>query len=240
MALAVPKNAEALGGDDSQFFFCVDKPTDLNFFRRGGAYLIPLYLYRHPQDKLFDPERAERSANFSPNFLADVRSKIGARSAAPADIFAYIYAVLYSPGYRARYDAFLKRDFPRLPLTSDARLFKKLVVFGQRLIDVHLLRAVSAPLPDYPVAGNNRVDKVEFKNGRVYINAEQYFDAVGDSTWNYQIGGYQVAHKWLKDRKGRLLTFDDLQHYRNVIAALTETIRVQHEIDALIPGWPLK
>jgi hypothetical protein len=76
--------------------------------------------------------------------------------------------------------------------------------------------------------------------GRVYINAEQYFDGVPASVWNYQIGGYQVANKWLKDRKGRLLTFDELQHYQRIISALAETIRLQAEIDAAIPAWPMQ
>jgi len=74
---------------------------------------------------------------------------------------------------------------------------------------------------------------------RIYVNAEQYFQSVPEAVWNYHIGGYQVAHKWLKDRKGRLLTFDELQHYRRVIAALAETLALQTQIDAAIPRWPI-
>lgn len=83
------------------------------------------------------------------------------------------------------------------------------------------------------------MDKVSFEDGRVSINAELYFDGVTEAVWNYHIGGYQVAHKWLKDRKGRLLSFADLQHYQRVISALAGTIQLQTEIDKAIPAWPL-
>ncbi len=169
-------------------------------------------------------------------------------------MFAYLYAVLYAPGYRRRYAEFLKRDFPRVPLTADRALFQKLVGLGQQLVELHLLREHAPAICRYPIAGSNRMDKVEYRpslpspaggrgaggEGRVYINAEQYFDGVPQAVWDYHIGGYQVAAKWLKDRKGRLLSFDDLQHYQRVIAALARTIELQAEIDAAIPGWPLQ
>jgi hypothetical protein len=79
---------------------------------------------------------------------------------------------------------------------------------------------------------------MEFSAGRVHINASQYFEDVSEAAWQYRIGGYQVAHKWLKDRKGRALTFDELQHYRRIIATLDETIRIQSRIDQRI-RWPL-
>ena len=103
-------------------------------------------------------------------------------------------------------------------------------------------RRIACSAPDYIVShltASNRVDKVSFEDGRVSINAEQYFDGVPEAVWNYHIGGYQVAHKWLKDCKGRLLSFADLQHYQRVISALAETIQLQAEIDKAIPAWPL-
>jgi hypothetical protein len=93
--------------------------------------------------------------------------------------------------------------------------------------------------PGYPVPGPNTVDKSRFHNNRIYINKEQYFDGVSESVWNYHVGGYQVAEKWLKDRKGRPLTYDELTHYRHVIAAIAKTIYIQTQIDAAIPSWPL-
>ena len=111
------------------------------------------------------------------------------------------------------------------------------------------MRSAAPDVCSYPVAGDNRVDKVRFEaqsptaeTGQVFINATQHFAGVPRAVWNYHIGGYQVAHKWLKDRKTRLLTFADLQHYSQVIAALARTMGLQIEIDQAIDassGWPL-
>ncbi len=167
----------------------------------------------------------------------------------PEDVFYYAYAVFYSPGYRARYAQFLKTDFPRLPLTGQRPLFAQLARLGQALVALHLMKGKAPEVCSYPVAGDNRVDKVSFEaaspsaqTGQVFINATQHFAGVPRAVWNYQIGGYQVAHKWLKDRKGRLLTFAELQHYSQIIAALERTMALQAEIDGAIDaagGWPL-
>ncbi len=206
---------------------------------------IPLYLYQVKGGLL-----TGRGPNLKPEFIRTVSERLGLRfvpdgagdlqsTVGPQDVFAYLYAILHAPGYRARYATFLKTDFPRLPITSDARLFRSLAALGNELTALHLMKTTSASLPGYPVAGNNRVELMDFEGGRVHINASQYFDNVPEAAWQYRIGGYQVAHKWLKDRKGRLLTFDELQHYRRVIAALDDTIRIQGRIDAGIGTWPL-
>ena len=241
LALVIPKNAEALGDESSQLFFCVDKPTDLNFFRRGGAYLVPLYLYDtdNSQESLFHGPSGARTANFSADFLEEIDRKLRGNVPSPETMFAYIYGVLFSMGYRTRYGEFLKRDFPRVQLTSDPQLFERLASLGQELIDLHLMRSIGSTEPGYPVAGDNRVEKVEYRNSRVYINSEQYFDQVSTSVWTYSVGGYPVALKWLKDRRDRRLSFDELQHYRRVIAALSDTIKLQDAIDATVPAWPL-
>ena len=230
--------------------FISDAPANDCFvsnISREANSVFPLWLYPSEKQDLLDNTPTEIHANFSPEFLQDVKSKLGKVS--PEAMFAYIYAVLYSPAYRARYAEFLKRDFPRVPLTADRKRFDALAALGQALIDLHVMRAHAKAVCTYPVAGNNRVDKVEYRqdaesstapdNGRLHINKEQYFADVPEAVWNYHIGGYQVAHKWLKDRKGRLLTFDDLQHYQHVLAALAETIRLQTEIDKVIPAWPM-
>jgi Type ISP C-terminal specificity domain len=133
-----------------------------------------------------------------------------------------------------------------LDVTTNPALFKKLVLLGQELIELHLLRRALPVITGYPKAGSNRIDKIEFRpdphdpeKGRVQINAEQYFERMPRPVWEYKIGGYQVANKWLKVRKGRLLTFDELQHYGRVVAVLDETIRLQGEIDTTIGKWPL-
>jgi predicted helicase len=153
---------------------------------------------------------------------------------APIDILDYIYAVLHSPSYRDKYKEFLKIDFPRVPLpTIDT--FWQLVKLGGELRQIHLLEspAVTKYITSYPIDGDNVVDKPVFKDSRVYINSEQYFDGVPDIAWNFYIGGYQPAQKWLKDRKGRELSFEDILHYQKIIVALTQTDRIMGEIDGV-------
>lgn len=205
------------------------------------GYLIPLHTIKVlKQESLFPKEQVSvRASNVSQEFLVNLRAELGDKSVAPEDFFAYAYAILFCPGYRTRYDAFLKRGFPRVPLTSNVSLFKKLAVMGNGLINLHLMRGTGSTLPPYPIAGDNKVEKIEFKSARIYINATQYFDGVSESVWDYTIGAYQVAEKWLKDRRGRLLTFDELNHYRQVLGVLAETIRIQADIDDAIPNWPL-
>ena len=234
----------------------------------NNGFVFPLYLYPTAKTSLFaeEPSTAPggRRANFTPDFIAacalstgatwcfDGQGKLGNAknpTFGPEDVFYYAYAVFYSPGYRARYAQFLKTDFPRLPLTGQRALFAQLVKLGQELCSLHLMRSAAPDVCSYPVAGDNRVDKVRFEaqsptaeTGQVFINATQHFAGVPRAVWNYHIGGYQVAHKWLKDRKTRLLTFADLQHYSQVIAALARTMGLQIEIDQAIDassGWPL-
>jgi predicted helicase len=178
--------------------------------------------------------------------FGDCREAIG-----PEGILAYVFAILSSPCYRNRYSDFLRSDFPRIPLASDRELFRELCRLGSRLVTLHLMEADDvAPITTYPVPGDNRVEKVRYnepgqggEQGRVWINATQHFDGVPPEVWEFHVGGYQVCEKWLKDRKGRHLTYDDLTHYQYVAAALAETISLMQEIDEVIEahgGWPLK
>jgi hypothetical protein len=128
------------------------------------------------------------------------------------------------------------------------------VDLGDELVRLHLLEhpKVRDHVTSYPVPGNDQVaarggypkytppNPAQESGGRVYINKEQYFEGVPEDVWEFQVGGYQVLHKWLKDRRGRLLTFDDLMHYQNVVVALQETMRLMDEIDAAIPSWPIE
>jgi hypothetical protein len=75
---------------------------------------------------------------------------------------------------------------------------------------------------------------------RVYVNKTQYFEGIDPATWAFRVGGYQVLDKWLKDRKGRALSFDDLLHYQRVVVVLAETRRIMATIDERIPGWPIE
>jgi predicted helicase len=154
---------------------------------------------------------------------------------APIDLLDYIYAVLHSPNYREKYKEFLKIDFPRIPAPLDPGKFWKLVKLGGELRLVHLLESpiVDKSITKYPVNGDNIVTKPLYKDGNVYVNESQYFSGVPDKVWNFYIGGYQPAQKWLKDRKDRELNYDDIFHYQKIIVALAETDRIMGEIDKI-------
>jgi predicted helicase len=154
---------------------------------------------------------------------------------APIDILDYIYAVLHSPTYRDTYKEFLKIDFPRVPYPTDADKFWKLVELGTQIRELHLLESPITEnyITGYPEDGDNIVNKPVYKNGHVYINETQYFSDVPEIAWNFYIGGYQPAQKWLKDRKERELSYEDILHYQKIIVALTETDRLMKEVDEL-------
>ena len=219
-------------------------------------YFFPLYMYpTEVQDRLgfqrlpnLDTGFVEAFAfSLSLDFETDGSGDM-MKSFGPEDIFHYIYAVLHSPQYRRRYADFLKSDFPRVPLPGNRALFVDLIRPGARLASVHLMEDEDADEPVSLVnAGSNRVDKVRYAQpsgglpGRVEINREQYFEGVEPEIWKFTIGGYRPAEKWLKDRKGRVLSNDDIDHYRKIVAALADTKRLMDEIDELIDqhgGWP--
>ncbi len=238
----------------------------------NNGFVFPLYLYarsEYPQagenhNIEFDkPTNAPggRSPNLAPEFISKLSKNLKTgfipdgkgdlkETFGPEDVFNYMYAFFYSPTYRTRYAEFLKIDFPRLPLTSNRVLFKELCALGEELVALHLMDKHAPTQTSYPVQGENDVDKVRYtepgqeaSKGRVWINRTQYFENVPPEVWNFHIGGYQVCQKWLKDRKGRKLSFDDLQHYQHIVSALRETIRLMSEIDKAIDGhggWPLK
>lgn len=157
------------------------------------------------------------------------------------DILDYIYAILHSPTYREKYKEFLKIDFPRVPYPKDKETFWELVKLGGEIRQIHLLESptVKKYITQYPIGGNNEVSKPRFistsldERGKVYINETQYFDNVPELAWNFYIGGYQPAQKWLKDRKGRTLEFEDIKHYQKIIVALSETDRLMKKIDKI-------
>jgi predicted helicase len=233
----------------------------------GNSYQFPLYLYPVEKKTQLDKSggkesgiqaimqtQTKREPNFNPEFTKIVSEKLGlefvedgrgdlTQTLGPEDIFNYAYAILHSPTYRTRYAEFLKIDFPRLPLTSDKKLFNALAETGAELVALHLMESptLNNIITKYPVSGSNKVEKVNYgeKSQCVYINKEQYFEGVPPEVWNFHVGGYQVCQKWLKDRKGRLLNYDDLTHYQRIVVAIKETIRLMAEIDVLIPRWPL-
>jgi predicted helicase len=202
------------------------------------SYLFPLYLYPDTEKRdLFSQKDGDRKPNIDPGFYKTLNETY-AKELTPEEIFYYIYAVLYSNTYRTKYAEFLKIDFPRVPFTRNYELFGKLSALGEKLVNLHLLKSpeLDSPIAKFPIAGDNKVEKLVYKDGRVYINKTQYFDGVQKHVWEYQVGGYQVCNKWLKDRKGRTLTLDDIKHYCKMVTALSKTIEIQTRIDELYDG----
>jgi predicted helicase len=144
--------------------------------------------------------------------------------------------VLHSPTYRTTYKEFLKIDFPRIPYPDNAEAFWQLVNLGGELRTLYLMEhpILATRITQFPESGDCMVDKPEYKQGRVYINATQFFDSVPELAWNFYIGGYQPAQKWLKDRKGRILSYEDIRHYQKIIVAMVQTDRVMKEIDLIL------
>jgi len=184
-----------------------------------------------------EPHRA-KEANINKRIYDKLTLTYNARSN-PEDIFYYLYSILYSNSYRSQYAEFLKTDFPRIPFTSNARLFKKIGELGKRLVDLHLLQGTEKINADvrFQGKGSNRVENIGYdvSQNRVYVNPSQYFEGIEPEIWNYHIGGYQVCEKWLKDRKGRTLSLDEIKHYCKIITAIQRTIEVQNEIDEIYP-----
>ncbi len=152
----------------------------------------------------------------------------------PQTLFDYIYAVLHSPSYRERYKEFLKIDFPRIPYPTDWEKFRDLAELGEELRQLHLMEDLPSKTGvTFPVAGSLQVDCYRWQDNCVYINADQYFEGVPESAWNFFIGGYQPAQKWLKDRKGLTLSFEDVKHYARIIYVLQQTERIMQGIDEI-------
>ena len=201
-------------------------------------------------------EPTERTPNLNTEIVKQIEEKLGLSftnekettksTFAPIDILDYIYAVLHSLSYREKYKEFLKIDFPRVPYPKDQDTFWRLVKLGGEIRQIHLLESptVEQYITQYPIAGDNLVSRKMSKNspgyvpnnethGKVYINDEQYFDNVPLVAWEFYIGGYQPAQKWLKDRNGRKLEWEDIAHYQKIIVALSETDRIMKEIDEI-------
>ena len=209
----------------------------------GAGQIFPLYLYRETNGQQSMDDQHNRSPNLKKEIVERIVSKLNLRfnnekertkeSFAPIDILDYIYAILHSTLYRKKFKEFLKIDFPRVPYPKDKDTFWMLVKLGGELRLIHLLESpkVNQFITSYPKDGNNLVEKIRFENKKVWINADQFFDKVTQMAWEFYIGGYQPAQKWLKDRKGRQLSYDDIMHYQKIIVALTETNRIMKEID---------
>ena len=218
-----------------------------------SSTVFPLYLTSIAEGQA-TLSGSDARPNLNPQVLNVWAKKLGRKAdgefgvpagLSPEDIFYYLYAVFYSPGYRTRYAEFLKTDFPRLPLTGNMELLLELARLGSDLIALHLVESpkLAAPTAEFIDAGNAEVQKVSWSNSTVWIDKAQTigFNGVPEEVWNFHIGGYQVCEKWLKYRKGRMLSDEDIAHYQKIVVAIAETILLMAEIDAVIDehgGWP--
>jgi predicted helicase len=223
----------------------------IHYSNKGIPIVCPLYIYPDTNAQQTIDQTTKRTPNLNAEIVNQIAEKLGLEftnekeaeesTFAPIDILDYIYAVLHSPTYREKYKEFLKIDFPRVPYPKDKEMFWKLVKLGGEIRQIHLLESptVEKYITQYPIDGTNEVSKpraVETSHAasvRVYINETQYFDNVPEVAWNFFIGGYQPAQKWLKDRKERTLEFDDILHYQKIIVALSETDRLMKAIDKI-------
>ena len=193
----------------------------------------------------FKAENSEKS--FTPSCLLTEYNSTDTTPAefTPIDILDYIYAILHSPTYREKYKEFLKIDFPKVPYPT-SETFWKLVELGHQIRLLHLMESpvLDTPITQYPIAGDNVITRKIIKTspgyeatsdslGKVWINDTQYFDNVPLLAWEFYIGGYQPAQKWLKDRVGRELSFDDILHYQKIIVALFKTWELMNKVDEI-------
>jgi len=235
------------------FFGVVNSVVDHGHFymgNQGSSSCFPLYL-KPTQQRL--GATTNREHNFQLRFCEKLSKALGTSTTVeglpvgltPEDIFHYTYAVFHSPGYRSRYAEFLKIDFPRLPFTGNMQLFRALARLGGDLVSLHLLESpkLDHHITEYLGGRAPEVEKVSWSKNTVWLDKAQTvgFKGVREDVWNFHIGGYQVCEKWLKDRKGRTLSKDDIAHYQKIVVALSETIRLMKEIDQVIEqhgGWP--
>ena len=228
---------------DWRYVFVTNKICEFNLTgtagRFGSGYVFPLYLYDAQDGKM-------RRPNLDMEIVGHIADRIGLQfeeeksgnieAFCPMDLLDYIYGILHSPSYREQFKEFLKVDFPRIPYPTDANEFRRVAEIGGELRRVHLMEASLPLVTEFNVAGSNTIEAIKITEGgdglcKVWINDEQYFDNVPRVAWEFYIGGYQPAQKWLKDRKGMTLDIDDIVHYQRIISTLCKTNELMSKID---------
>ena len=231
---------------DWRYAFVTDKICEFNLTgtagRFGSGYVFPLYTYNSIDNNLFT-----RRPNLNMEIVGEIADRIGLTFEAepndnegafsPIDLLDYIYGILHSPSYRERFNEFLKVDFPRIPYPADANEFRRIAEIGGELRRVHLMEVQLPMVTEFNIKGTPIVEAIKVTDGnddslcKVWINDEQYFDNVPRVAWEFYIGGYQPAQKWLKDRKGMKLEWDEVKHYQHIISALCKTNELMQQLD---------
>lgn len=237
-----------LSSSSFQHIFISNAIGDICFISNKGKetnYFFPLWLYENDkkntsQQSLLDDNQGSqgRTSNVKQDFIKLLLASYG-QTVTPEEIFYYIYAILYSDIYRKKYEEFLKIDFPKIPFTSDYKLFQELSNFGKELAELHLLNSPLLNKTLSRLEGNDgdyiKNPHYDINNKRIYINDKEYFTNIETEVWNYYIGGYQVLNKWLKDRKDKILSAEEINHYIKIIESLRQTISIQSRIDKIYP-----
>jgi predicted helicase len=236
-------SARSNKSDKMDHFFCSNSIAETKCGESTTqSCLFPLYLYPTTPGEI--EMGITRKPNILHEFLAQLEQNIG-YIPTPEAIFYYIYAIFHSPEYRSRYAEFLKGDFPRVPLTRSVNLFHQLGELGEKLVNLHLMKSpiLNETSSRFEKNGGGCIVDAghpKYENGKVFINKQKDgFMDVPEAVWNFHVGGYQVCHKWLKDRKGRTLSQDDIEHYQKIVIALGQSIKLMDKIDAAIPNWPM-
>lgn len=251
IGLSVGRQGHVVGEEHPwNLAFISDTILDVNLFYRGGVNVFPLYLYKTEEKKkkgglqgmmLFEPEmeydKKGRVPNIAPKVF-DALEKAYKKKPTPEQILYYCYGVLYSNVYREKYAEFLKIDFPKIPFTSDHKLFLQMAEIGEELTELHLMKhkALNKPICKYKGAGEDFIEKPTYNEEAqsIFINKTKYFENISPEVWNYHIGGYQVLEKYLKDRKGRQI--DDPATYCKIVTSVFLTIEIQKKCDKLFPA----
>jgi predicted helicase len=235
IGLVVGRQGQVVGNMMWNLVFVTRTLTDRNMFYRGGGVNYPLYLYiDNPLNKSVD-----QVSNLCEDIVQKFEQLLG-EVPDPQEVFDYCYGILHNTIYRTKYGEFLKSDFPRLPYPKSKAVYTQVAVLGKELRSCHLLESAKIDdlITSYPAFGDNKVTEIRYTNtsertGDVWINEIQFFQNVPTVSWNLYIGGFQPAQKWLKDRKDRTLTHEEIFHYQKIIVALTETDRIMKEIDKI-------
>ncbi|WP_026615474.1 type ISP restriction/modification enzyme [Ensifer aridi] len=226
-------NIALIAPKQSHGSFGVYVTTELTTHKAFDAYnintLFPLYtIEKKGLLQTHEP-------NFDPKVWAKIRKAGGKGAQEPEKVFDYIYGVLHATSYQEAYREFLKSSFPRVPYPSSPKFFDKMAELGHELRLCHQLKHASCKptgdMASYPVDGDDKVRQVRYKDGKVWINATQYFDAIPSEVWELKIGGYKPADKWLKDRVNISLSFDDISHYQLIIGTLYQTLQFYEDIE---------
>lgn len=254
IVLAIGQQGNAIGDKEWSLCYISNIPMDMNVMPRGGAYLFPLYVYKNgfgtPNLSLSIIKEIEKRTGMKfqedlnknhMNGIFSIDNEDNVDSFGPADIVDYIYAVLNSTKYRTVYHDFLQTAFPVIPYPTDNAYFKDMIELGKRLRVLHTMQDIPESTVRFPTAGDNIVRKREvIDNGNGFLtvnfNDTQSFENVPAEAWSLEISGYQVADEWLKlrQRNEYKLTYDDIEHFEKMIAALKETVKVKGFIDGKI------